>query len=67
MTMEREFRVGDVIMLKSGGPKMTVKSVGRDWVDTMCVFVTWFGDKNKVKDGAYPIETVELAIGHQTR
>lgn len=38
MTKETEFKVGDVVVLKSGGPMMTVeKEVGDDRIG-----VTWF-------------------------
>ena len=62
-----KFNIGDVVVLKSGGPRMTVKSVGEDWVGVNSVFVAWFDSKMNAKDGAYPIEAVELAPGYQTR
>ena len=34
-----DFKVGDVVMLKSGGPVMTVKEVSPD-----DIFCTWFAD-----------------------
>jgi uncharacterized protein YodC (DUF2158 family) len=40
-----EFSAGDLVQLKSGGPKMTVKKIGRDGMtkaDT--VWCIWFQD-----------------------
>ena len=38
-----QFTVGDIVQLKSGGPKMTVISVGPD-----SIWATWFaGSKNE--------------------
>lgn len=39
-----EIKAGDVVVLKSGGPEMTVEYIENEWVD--CV---WFKDKDKVK------------------
>lgn len=36
MAIESSFNVGDVVQLKSGGPKMTVKSAGKETV--WCVY-----------------------------
>jgi uncharacterized protein YodC (DUF2158 family) len=55
------FDEGDVVKLKSGGPKMTVRSVGEDFGGTMSVFVSWFDDKMKVQQDAFPLKTVEKA------
>lgn len=59
MSDENEFKPGDVVRLKSGGPNMTVTSVGEDFGGTMSVFVTWFDDKQKPQSGSYPLPTVE--------
>jgi uncharacterized protein YodC (DUF2158 family) len=45
---DENFVVGDVVGLKSGGPKMTVVSVGED--DTG----VWFEESNKVQDSFPP-------------
>lgn len=39
--MSEEFKPGDVVRLKSGGPKMTVTEVGEE------VYCEWFDDKKE--------------------
>lgn len=57
---ENVFKAGDVVMLKSGGPKMTVTSVGEEsWTGT--VWVSWFDSSNKPQKGDYPQESLEPA------
>jgi uncharacterized protein YodC (DUF2158 family) len=46
--------IGDVVQVKSGGPYMTITSVGQDKV--VCV---WFVD-NKPEHSAFPVEVLEL-------
>lgn len=46
------FQIGDVVQLKSGGPKMTVESMDTDGVK--CV---WF-DKNDSKAAVFPVGTL---------
>ena len=48
-----ELEVGDVVMLASGGPYMTV--VGLDDNDVSC---TWFNDEDHVGDGTFPIQSL---------
>ncbi len=55
--MEHDFKAGDVVQLKSGGPKMTIKGIGKYGFaateeTALCV---WF-DKTTRKE-----ETFELA------
>lgn len=42
-----DFKVGDVVQLKSGGPRMTIEAVSENLVD--CV---WF-EKNKIDRNAF--------------
>ena len=51
--MAQQFKVGDVVRLKSGGVRMTVELIDGDAV--LCV---WF-DKNDLKRGGFPSETLE--------
>jgi uncharacterized protein YodC (DUF2158 family) len=48
------FKVGDVVKLKSDGPKMTIQSLRGDMVD--CV---WFGPDGNVKHSSFPAEALE--------
>lgn len=59
--MKEVFSVGDVVLLNSGGPKMTVESVVYDTSDdTYSVDCTWFmGDE--VQEGTFVGETLQLA------
>lgn len=40
-----DFKVGDVAVLKSGGPEMTISGIGTGSI----VFATWFNDRNQVE------------------
>lgn len=54
-----DFRVGDVVQLKSGGPQMTVQSVG-----PAAVVVVWFneeGGKFTLDSASFPKDAVEKA------
>ena len=57
-----EFKPGDVVKLKSGGPKMTIKKIGPNNLenakdDASCV---WF-EGNQLKDSRFPLETLVSA------
>ena len=50
---------GDVVQLKSGGPKMTVTGVGNSFMtDEATIWCTWF-DGTKKLDGDFPPEALE--------
>lgn len=58
--MSNQFQKGDVIRLKSGGPAMTVTSVGEAHMSSaMSVWCVWFDVKGEQKNGTFPIEAVE--------
>jgi len=40
------FKVGDVVVLKSGSPSMTVCGAGSDEKGRVTVMVVWFSDRN---------------------
>jgi len=53
-----QFKAGDVVQLKSGGPLMTVTEVGIDTSGTPEVWCTWFAGTEQ-KHGHFPAETVK--------
>lgn len=57
--MSNQFKVGDVIALKSGGPDMTVTEVGLDG-GVPTVWCKWFV-ANKQERGYFPNDAVERA------
>jgi uncharacterized protein YodC (DUF2158 family) len=57
--MANAFKVGDVVRLKSGGPKMTVTAVGTGGFQGI-VACQWF-DGPYIKVGRFKIELIEQA------
>ena len=55
--MSETFKIGDVVKLKSGGPKMTITTVGERY-GTPTVWCVWF-DGTKKYDGTFPPESLE--------
>jgi len=53
------FQKGDVVQLKSGGPKMTVTKIGVHMEEQM-VWCTWFED-TKVTEETFPPEALKPA------
>jgi uncharacterized protein YodC (DUF2158 family) len=51
-----QFRVGDVVELKSGGPEMTVSFI----LPTGKVFCVWF-DRSEKMEETFPPEALQLA------
>jgi uncharacterized protein YodC (DUF2158 family) len=50
--MAEKFKIGDIVQLKSGGPKMTITKVLDEFVHT-----AWFaGSKKEI--GTFPFEAV---------
>lgn len=63
--MTEEFKIGDIVRLKSGGPKMTVTEMYPDVATRKpLVKCTWFygreGDQG-MKGGEFPPEALERA------
>jgi uncharacterized protein YodC (DUF2158 family) len=57
--MDQEFTIGDVVQLKSGGPKMTIEHIGNyaytgREIKAKCV---WF-EGTKQKNGVFALETL---------
>ena len=53
------FKNGDVVRLKSGGPKMTIYSVDGVGIETG-IFCKWFVNENESKEGLYQPEMLEI-------
>jgi uncharacterized protein YodC (DUF2158 family) len=53
--MPDTFKAGDVVVLKSGGPKMTIEYVGTDRADCR-----WFVGE-EVKQGTFHLEALKIA------
>jgi uncharacterized protein YodC (DUF2158 family) len=61
LDMAEGFKVGDVVKAKSGGPKMTVSTVGnKAYTTTSWVWCFWF-DGSKKMTGDFPPDALESA------
>lgn len=58
--MENELKEGDVVMLKSGGPKMTVETIGQYDYENKA-YCTWFDGNKKVSD-LFKLEALALWV-----
>lgn len=56
--MANEFKVGDVVQLKSGSPKMTAIKVGDNLKHEPTVWCDWFDGTDK-KHGTFPPEALD--------
>lgn len=56
--MAKDFKTGEVVQLKSGGPKMTVSSYAADGERVYC---QWFSG-SKLESGSFPVESVERVV-----
>ena len=57
-----EFKIGDIVELKSGGPIMTVTDVGPDYGSgTVLVWCIWFV-ANKQEKGSFPPAALKSAL-----
>lgn len=62
--MEKNFKIGDIVQLKSGGPKMTVTNIldsGKNIVHT-----SWFAESKK-ESGPFPVEALILLKDEPTK
>lgn len=55
--MSNGIAVGDVVQLKSGGPKMTVVSIGDDY-GQMQAWCEWFDSKQEPKTGGFALTSL---------
>jgi uncharacterized protein YodC (DUF2158 family) len=58
--MADNFKAGDIVQLKSGGPKMTVTQAGEDSTGALTVWCSWFEGKMQ-KGGTFPPEALKRA------
>jgi len=59
---ENSFKAGDVVRLKSGGPKMTISGFGLSFMGEELkdiIRCQWFV-KTELKDGEFNVSSVEL-------
>ncbi len=60
--MSEEVKVGDVVRLKSGGPKMVVVAIDTTQFDTeLSAWCEWFDEKNKPQKETFKLIAVEKA------
>jgi len=50
---EQQLKAGDVVQLKSGGPRMTIR-----WIEDDKAYCDWF-DKNKQEGSKFSIDQLE--------
>lgn len=60
MSGDESFKPGDVVVLKSGGPQMTVSGFCRG-ADSNTIRCMWFDGTTKQHDATFPPETLERA------
>jgi uncharacterized protein YodC (DUF2158 family) len=56
--MPTQFKPGDIVQLKSGGPKMTVKDSAP--TDSNVIYCQWFAG-SKLESGAFRSESLQPA------
>ena len=54
-----EFKPGELVRLKSGGPDMTVEQVGHDAYDRFRVWVAWFNEQKQLQTATFAPEALE--------
>jgi uncharacterized protein YodC (DUF2158 family) len=59
--MAEDFKAGDTVQLNSGGPKMTIDSLGPEdqYSEAQGAHVSWFDEKNKPQHGWYPLTSLK--------
>jgi uncharacterized protein YodC (DUF2158 family) len=57
--MADEIKVGDQVELKSGGPTMTVDSLGKPTIGAMQANCSWFDEKNKKQKASFPLTSLK--------
>lgn len=54
-----EFKPGDVVQLKSGGPRMTISKIGADAYSIPSAWCDWF--ETKQEKGMFPLTSLKHA------
>lgn len=54
-----ELKIGDVVQLKSGGPLMTIDSIG-ELSGAQAAWVSWFDKTHNEKSGSYPLTSLKI-------
>jgi uncharacterized protein YodC (DUF2158 family) len=60
--MTEAIKAGDLVRLKSGGPKMTVNLVSNAKLGMALVWCEWFNSENESKRGTFALDAVEAAV-----
>ena len=62
--MPDQFKPGDVIKLKSGGPRMTVTQVGNNFLGSQKVWCDWLEESKKMTGSFDPttVKHVKVAV-----
>ncbi|SFL00338.1 Uncharacterized conserved protein YodC, DUF2158 family [Porphyromonadaceae bacterium KH3CP3RA] len=47
--MENELKAGDVVVLKSGGPRMTIENIG-EYTYEIKALCSWFDNKKRISE-----------------
>ena len=57
-----DIQVGSTVVLKSGGPVMTIQEIGKKSMDPNGADHAWchWFDKNKLTTGVFPLTSLEL-------
>jgi len=58
-----ELKKGDVVVLKSGGPRMTIRDTGNYGTIENGAYCVWFDGKKKYED-VFDIDTIKLDEQH---
>jgi uncharacterized protein YodC (DUF2158 family) len=55
------FKKGDGVVLKSGGPKIVVEDIAQELEVQPLITCRWFDSKNVIRCASFPPETLELS------
>lgn len=52
---DAKFKIGDVVQLRSGGPRMTVLHVAEEWLECL-----WFNNAGELQQDTFPPTMISL-------